>query len=374
MDVEGNPYPAGIQRLVPGREQLSDQEVLAPNLALAGPTSPLPPVIAAASARRRSGDRRLSGLQQAEPRASGAGGVGLPASNIDQLIAELAASTTRPRPSTEETETASSPTPLSDLGGGAPPVADPTGDHSYASPPARRYSSGNNIHVVTSPAQPLGSAGAAVAAAAWPSSSLVLSSASSGQLQQSTSSVWRRRNLTAAEGGGFSWRHEQVRRKEMGCRERLLYKVELAKKRPGGGGASAGRHEGLEVTAAIGGKKRRGGAKAGANRRRAGPNNSRPVQERTGARARARQTNELAASSDGGEQEDEEEEEEEEDEEFQQLSSSDTSLDESDLEGSESSSDSSSTEYSDWGANNLTPPQRTARKSGGILCLAVLWT
>ena len=32
VDVEGNPYPADIQRLVPGREHLSDKELLVPDV------------------------------------------------------------------------------------------------------------------------------------------------------------------------------------------------------------------------------------------------------------------------------------------------------------------------------------------------------
>merc|ERR1719167_992350 len=57
------------------------------------------------------------------------------------------------------------------------------------------------------------------------------------------------------------------------------------------------------------------------------------------------------------------EDDDEEDHDFNQSSVTDSSLSESDLEEASGSS-SDSTEYSDWGDNNLTPPQRTARKSG----------
>ena len=55
-------------------------------------------------------------------------------------------------------------------------------------------------------------------------------------------------------------------------------------------------------------------------------------------------------------------EDDEEDQDFNEDSVTDSSLTESDLEEPSDNSDNS-TEYSDWGDNNLTPPQRTAKKS-----------
>ena len=76
VDSDGNPYPADIQRLVPGREHLSDQELLVPNFTEVESPSP----------NRR---RRSSEAVQRQDRVT------TPASNIDQLIAELAATTPR---------------------------------------------------------------------------------------------------------------------------------------------------------------------------------------------------------------------------------------------------------------------------------------
>ena len=69
VDVEGNPYPADIQRLVPGREALSDKEALVPEVQ-----------------QQQEGDG--SGEEAAAPVAAAL--PGLPTSNIDALIAELA--------------------------------------------------------------------------------------------------------------------------------------------------------------------------------------------------------------------------------------------------------------------------------------------
>ncbi len=301
MDVEGNPYPADIQRLVPGREHLSDQEALVPNLiaAAAAPTagSPSPSTGALASA-------------------------GAPASNIDQLIAELAANVTQHQETREEEEDAAdfaeeglinpgSPsvdrsTPRVDPAADqSPPRADPTADHSYASPPAsrRRYSSSglSAAHpMAPSPHQLLlpgllpspaaGGAALRTAPAAQPLAS---------------GSVWRRRQLTRRDGNGFNCHQHEVRRKELGCRERLLYKVELAKKRSGGGTSAAARHEGLEARESGGGRncaKRRRGAQTAASgsrtrvaARRTGQNSRRADRQ---SRNRARQ---LSGDGDGDE-------------------------------------------------------------------------
>jgi hypothetical protein len=117
-------------------------------------------------------------------------------------------------------------------------------------------------------------------------------------------SVWRRRQLTRRDGNGFNCHQHEVRRKELGCRERLLYKVELAKKRTGGTSAAA-RHEGLEARESGGGRnsaKRRRGAltAAGGSRtrvavRRTGQNSRRADRQ---SRNRARQ---LSGDADGDE-------------------------------------------------------------------------
>ncbi len=303
VDVEGNPYPADIQRLVPGREHLSDQEALVPNLiAAAAPTaggSPSPSTGALASA-------------------------GAPASNIDQLIAELAANVSQQQETREEEEDAAdlaeeeglminpgSPsatrsTPRVDPAADqqSPLRADPTADHSYASPPAsrRRYSSSGlsahpmapSPHQLLLPGLPSPAAGGGAAAA--------LRTAPAAQ-PLASGSVWRRRQLTRRDGNGFNCHQHEVRRKELGCRERLLYKVELAKKRTGGTLAAA-RHEGLEARESGGGrnlaKRRRGALAAAGGRtrvavRRTGQNSRRADRQ---SRNRARQ---LSGDADGDE-------------------------------------------------------------------------
>ncbi len=306
MDVEGNPYPADIQRLVPGREHLSDQEALVPNLiAAAAPTadgSPSPSTGALAS-------------------------TGAPASNIDQLIAELAANVSQHQETTREEEDAAdiaeeeglmnpgSPpadrsTPRVDPAADqqSPPRADPTADHSYASPPAsrRRYSSSglSAPHpMAPSPHQLL--PGLLPSPAAAGGGAAALRTAPAAQ-PLASGSVWRRRQLTRRDGNGFSSHQHEVHRKELGCRERLLYKVELAKKRSGGGATSAAaRHEGLEARESGGGRnsaKRRRGAMAAAGsrtrvavRRSTGQNSRRADRQ---SRNRARQ---LSGDADGDE-------------------------------------------------------------------------
>ncbi len=303
MDVEGNPYPADIQRLVPGREHLSDQEALVPNL------------IAAAAAPTAGSPSASTGALAS---------TGAPASNIDQLIAELAANVSQHQETRDEEEdsadfaeeglinpgspSADRSTPRVDPAADqqSPPRADPTADHSYASPPAsrRRYSSSGlsaahpmapSPHqlllpgLLPSPAAGGGAAALRTAPAAQPLAS---------------GSVWRRRQLTRRDGNGFNCHQHEVRRKELGCRERLLYKVELAKKRTGGTSAAA-RHEGLEARESGGGrnsaKRRRGAlASAGGSRtrvavRRTGQNSRRADQQ---SRNRARQ---LSRDADGDE-------------------------------------------------------------------------
>ena len=86
MCCPGNPYPADIQRLVPGREHLSDKELLVPQENIAGPMSPpVQPRPGSATARRS-----VEGTNSGNPPGSSNGPVNNPVSNIDALIEELA--------------------------------------------------------------------------------------------------------------------------------------------------------------------------------------------------------------------------------------------------------------------------------------------
>ncbi|XP_023331466.1 bromodomain and WD repeat-containing protein 3 isoform X10 [Eurytemora carolleeae] len=285
VDSDGNPYPADIQRLVPGREHLSDQELLVPNLTEVESPSP----------NRR---RRSSEAVQRQDRVT------TPASNIDQLIAELAATTPR------EGEL--------DVSGD---VLNPVYEHSYASPDRRPPSSRDHSRP-----------------------GIVLPAPSSAEL---TGSIWRKRNLIPSSHY-TSATSDFMRRKEMGHQERIFYKVQLGLKKTSKSLGLESRHQGIEK---ILGTKKPGGRGGRVRNRNPAP-----------GRSRAREQPPPPAPENTGEDEDDPDDTQEDD--YQHDSSgSETSLDESDLESGDSSS-SSSTEYSDWGANNLTPPKRTARKSG----------
>ena len=78
--IAGNPYPADIQRLVPGREHLSDKELLVPQENIAGPMSPPVQARPSSASARRSVDGN-------NPPANNPAA---PVSNIDALIEELA--------------------------------------------------------------------------------------------------------------------------------------------------------------------------------------------------------------------------------------------------------------------------------------------
>ena len=149
-----------------------------------------------------------------------------------------------------------------------------------------------------------------------------------------------------------SAKSDRATQKDTGIQERIYYKLELAKKRNRVVQIES-RHQGIERI--IGSRRSgRGGRTRGA--RSGGTRGVRPTAS----------TRRLAASRGNESQETEEGQEDEEEEvqaDINEESPSDDSLDESDLESGDSSS-SNSTVYSDWGANNLTPPQRTARKSG----------
>jgi len=302
VDVEGNPYPADIQRLVPGREHLSDREALVPNDE-PSPLSPLPVIARPPSAARRSVDAVEPPREQ-------------PVSNIDVLIAELAAnversdSRTGSRPSTDSRAEAGIPPPIPE----ASPNPNLHSEHSYA----------------------VGGAGQ-VEDAGRPS--IVMPAPASQQL---VGSVWRRRNLV--KPGKYKTPVLDVaNRKAKGVEEKKFYRSESNKVRhtSGHSGTPSGHHEGIErLTTAGRGK---GGRARGGGRTRATAGTApRPASG--------------AAEVDSPDDDDA-------DHDFNHSSVTDSSLSESDMEGPSGTS-SDSTEYSDWGANNLTPPQRTARKSG----------
>ena len=286
VDIEGNPYPADIQRMVPGREHLDDKEALVPEVA-EQEARPLPE-------QRRS----LDSAPQAAP---------APASNIDDLIAELAAGSSGIGP------------PL--------PAAEPVhSEHSYAAGPT------------PGPSNLAGSETRSEARSAPASASMELQG-----------SVWRKRNLIRPS----EYRRPNAdlsERKAKGVEERKYYKAEMARRRhnSGVGGSSVGFHEGVLPPGVP-------------------PPGKGRIRNRNPARVRAGATATRSAPAERPEpavrQEDSESSSHESDQDFRESSITDSSLSESDLE--EASGDSSaSTDYSDWGDNNLTPPKRTAKQSG----------
>ena len=175
VDIEGNPYPADIQRMVPGREHLNDKEALVPEVA-EQEARPLPE-------QRRS----LDSAPQAAP---------APASNIDDLIAELAAGA------------AGAPA--------HPPEPAVHSEHSYAAGPTPGPS--NNPE-----AEARGESRSAPASANM-------------ELQ---GSVWRKRNLIRAAEYRRP-KDDLSERKAKGVEERKYYKAEMARRRhsSGVGGSS----------------------------------------------------------------------------------------------------------------------------------------
>ena len=224
MDVEGNPYPADIQRLVPGREHLSDKEALVPNLGeeeVAGfaPASPAP--------RPGPASPRRSTESPSEPRSRPVA----PVSNIDALIEELAANV--------EPEAGNAGRPSTDSQPSAESGTNPHSEHSYAAGGGEVGAGGGAA----------GGGGGVVAAA--PAS------------QQLVGSVWRRRHLIPA-GRYRGPRADAGRRRELGTWERRMFKLETAKGRENKlqGLHMVGTHEGVEVRVVEAG--------AGTGRRRAG--------------------------------------------------------------------------------------------------------
>eukprot|EP00092_Neocalanus_flemingeri_P004293 GFUD01004614.1.p1 GENE.GFUD01004614.1~~GFUD01004614.1.p1 ORF type:complete len:2283 (-),score=565.95 GFUD01004614.1:61-6909(-) len=307
VDVEGNPYPADIQRLVPGREHLSDREALVPNDE-PSPLSPLPvvvPVVARPpSAARRSVDTAETPREQ-------------PVSNIDVLIAELAANVQRSesrsgsRPSTDSRSEAALPPPIPEAS------PNPNLEHSYAVGGAEQSeAAGRPSIVMPAPAS-----------------------------QQLVGSVWRRRNLIKP-GKYKSPVLDVGNRKARGVEEKKFFRSEDKKKHTSGhSGTLNGHHEGI-VERLNNAKRGKGGKARGGGRTRASAATApRPASGGAGADVESPDDDDDA------------------DRDFNHSSVTDSSLSESDMEGPSGTS-SDSTEYSDWGANNLTPPQRTARKSG----------
>ena len=262
VDVEGNPYPADIQRLVPGREHLSDSELLVPHDLPAPSMSPRGAQRIPESPRIIEAPRLSTDNQEAR-------------SNIDALIAELAS--THPNVA----------------------VNAEGGDHSYA-------------------------AGS--------------SSSDGGQL---TSSIWRRRQLVRQDY--FQARNlSKTVRSELGKSEKKLFAKEKERGALIFEGVPVGFHEGVLPKENQKSKQKKG------NRARARVAGTPRSENRTVTRAQP--------------DNEEDDEDEAEDQDFAEDGASDSSLTESDLETSGSESDAS-TEYSDWGDNDLTPPQRTAKKS-----------
>ena len=183
VDIEGNPYPADIQRMVPGREHLDDKEALVPEVA-EQEARPLPE-------QRRS----LDSVPQPAP---------APASNIDDLIAELAAGSSGIGPPLQAAEPVHS-------------------EHSYAAGPT------------PGPSNLPGSETRSEARSAPASASMELQG-----------SVWRKRNLIRPS----EYRRPNAdlsERKAKGVEERKYYKAEMARRRHNGGvgGSSVGFHEGV---------------------------------------------------------------------------------------------------------------------------------
>ena len=169
--------------------------------------------------------------------------------------------------------------------------------------------------------------------------------------QEPVSSVWRRRHLVAP-GIFRSVKVNKEMRKELGTEEAKFYAGEKEKGRQMFEGPPVGFHEGVEVLVSPT-KTKRGSRVAGRAGGGAGGRSGGAASGRSVARTQAREEEEEQDSEDS----------EEEDHDFNHDSVTDSSLTESDLEEPSDAKDDDSSDYSDWGDNNLTPPQRTAKKS-----------
>merc|ERR1719319_9885 len=203
VDIEGNPYPTYIQKLVPGREHLSDKEALVPNL----------------TDTETDGSRPRSPPQQERPPIPPP-----PAnvrSNIDDLIRELAGSAERPESQASGSQ-ASGDVSIGPVENGPAPnqQVSPIAEHSYAAAVRRESgestASGEQLQVArrSPPARPA------------PTVQVFPPPASS----QLVGSIWRRRELVPpSRFRGANDDHSK--RRESGIQERSLYKLESSKKR-----------------------------------------------------------------------------------------------------------------------------------------------
>ena len=178
----------------------------------------------------------------------------------------------------------------------------------------------------------------------------------------------------------------------MGREERRLLKTEERKRRHSSDQQTGGVHEGLEelqpvavvngrntrrqqrsvarggtgvATSSLGSSGAAAGAAAVAAAGGSGGTASRPRAPRPPPGQRreeaARRAQHGARRQSGGAPQ-QDSDDDTDDESFHESSVTESSLSEEDLEQESASSDAS-TDYSDWGDNNLTPPQRTAKKS-----------
>ena len=270
---------------------------------VAGPMSPPLQRPASSAGQRRSVDQQ----QQQQPLVNGQA----PVSNIDALIEELAAGVDPGQ---------AGPSGAGDNVAGSP-GHNPQSEHSYAADTVQSSGAGHS---------------------AAPAS------------QQLVNSVWRRRPLVS--GSLYSGHQlDTSKRKTRGVEEKRLYINEKEKGRQlfSEGGAMVGFHEGVEVPSVSGKTQQR----RGNNRARAGGQAVHNGQQRQAPAAPAR------AAQRHDDHDDDSDDDEEDDHDFNQDSVTDSSLTESDLEAPSGSNSDESSEYSDWGDNNLTPPQRTAKKS-----------
>ena len=163
---------------------------------------------------------------------------------------------------------------------------------------------------------------------------------SSGSDRQLTSSIWRRRQLVPQDYFQAKNLSKSVR-SELGLSEQKFFSNEKERGALLFEGVPVGFHEGVLP------KENQKSKQKKANRARVRGGELPRPENRSVAR---------------GDPENEDDEEDVEDQDFAEDGASDSSLTESDLESSGSESEAS-TEYSDWGDNDLTPPQRTAKKS-----------
>ena len=160
-------------------------------------------------------------------------------------------------------------------------------------------------------------------------------------MEDLASSVWRQRQLVRQDYFRARNLSKSVR-SDLGKSEKKLFAKEKERGALIFEGVPVGFHEGVLPKENQKSKHKKG------NRARARVAGTPRAENRTATRAQPDNVDD--------------DEDEAEDQDFAEDGASDSSLTESDLETSGSESDAS-TEYSDWGDNDLTPPQRTAKKS-----------